>query len=51
MAKVYLETSMISALVADRQDVVSSYRRKASREWNSEIVTPDLLWEYEDESG
>lgn len=33
MARVYLETSFISALVTTRTDVASMYRRDASREW------------------
>jgi hypothetical protein len=33
MASIYLETSFISALVTDRTDVASAYRREVSREW------------------
>ncbi len=33
MATVYLETSFVSALVTDRTDVASLYRREASRDW------------------
>jgi hypothetical protein len=33
MARVYLETSMISACVTDRTDPASLYRRQVSREW------------------
>lgn len=33
MAKVYLETSFVSACVTDRTDAASVYRREASREW------------------
>jgi predicted nucleic acid-binding protein len=33
MAKVYLETSFISAVVTDRTDPASIYRRDASGEW------------------
>ena len=33
MARVYLETSFISACVTQRKDVGSLYRRGASREW------------------
>lgn len=33
MARVYLETSFISACVSDRTDVASVYRRQTSLEW------------------
>ncbi len=33
MAKVYLETSFVSACVTDRTDAARVYRREASREW------------------
>lgn len=33
MARVYLETSFISACVTDRTDPVSAYRRQTSEEW------------------
>lgn len=33
MARVYLETSFVSALVTNRTDVTSLYRRAISREW------------------
>lgn len=33
MARVYLETSFVSALVTNRTDIVSLYRREVSREW------------------
>jgi hypothetical protein len=33
MARVYLETSFVSACVSDRTDAASSYRRETSREW------------------
>ena len=33
MAKVYLETSFVSACVSSRTDVASSYRRDLSQEW------------------
>jgi hypothetical protein len=33
MARVYLETSFVSACVTDRQDPASLYRRQASQEW------------------
>jgi predicted nucleic acid-binding protein len=33
MAGVYLETSFVSALVTNRRDVASLYRREVSREW------------------
>lgn len=33
MARVYLETSFVSACVTDRDDASSLCRRKASREW------------------
>lgn len=33
MARVYLETSFVSACVTDREDAASVYRREASLEW------------------
>ncbi len=33
MARVYLETSFVSACVTDREDVASVYRRNISNEW------------------
>ena len=33
MARVYLETSLISACVTDRQDAASTYRRDVSIDW------------------
>ncbi len=33
MAKIYLETSFVSAGVTDRTDAASVYRREVSREW------------------
>jgi len=33
MARVYLETSLVSALVTDRTDPASLYRRDLSRDW------------------
>jgi hypothetical protein len=33
MARVYLETSFVSACVSERRDSASSYRRETSREW------------------
>ena len=33
MARVYLETSFVSACVTDRSDPASLYRRQVSREW------------------
>ena len=43
MASVYLETSFVSALVTNRTDVTSLYRRGISREWwSSESCKHDL---------
>ncbi|MBY0312317.1 MAG: hypothetical protein K2W85_09630 [Phycisphaerales bacterium] len=33
MARVYLETSFVSACVTDREDVASAYRREVSTRW------------------
>lgn len=33
MARVYLETSFFSAMVSDREDAASTYRRDVTREW------------------
>lgn len=33
MARVYLETSFVSAYVSDRDDTASAYRREVSRRW------------------
>ncbi|MBI5362769.1 MAG: hypothetical protein HZA53_06290 [Planctomycetes bacterium] len=33
MARIYLETSFVSACVTDRQDVASAYRRDESLQW------------------
>ena len=33
MASIYLETSFVSALVTDRKDVASLYRREVNCEW------------------
>ncbi len=33
MARVYLDTSFVSACVTDREDVPSAYRRQVSQEW------------------
>ena len=33
MARVYLETSFVSACVTDREDTGSAYRRQVSIEW------------------
>jgi hypothetical protein len=44
MASICLETSFISALVTDRRDVASLYRREVSREWwNTQADRYDLF--------
>lgn len=44
MARVYLETSFVSACVTTREDAASRYRRQASNEWwASESSKHDLL--------
>lgn len=54
MARVYLETSFISACVSDREDAASVYRREASLEWWEQqgprhelVVSTEVLAELE----
>jgi hypothetical protein len=44
MARVYLETSLISACVTTRKDPASIYRRDASREWWSTQASRHALF-------
>lgn len=37
MARVYLETTILSAIVTDRLDLASLYRRESSRKWMQEV--------------
>ncbi|MBU6413746.1 MAG: hypothetical protein KGS45_09740 [Planctomycetes bacterium] len=37
MARVYLETTVLSAIVTDRLDLASLYRRESSRKWMQEV--------------
>ncbi len=44
MARVYLETSFVSACVTDRDDTASVYRRQLSTEWwKEQRVKHDLF--------
>ncbi len=44
MARVYVETSYISACVTERTDTASSYRRQTSREWwNTQRLRHDVF--------
>ncbi|MEK6700950.1 MAG: hypothetical protein AABZ53_01705 [Planctomycetota bacterium] len=52
MARVYLETSFVSACVSDRQDTASLYRREVSNRWWAEqrhrhelVISDEVVFE------
>ncbi len=54
MARVYLETSFVSACVTDRTDAASIYRREASTDWwhsqqrlHEVFISPEVIRELE----